>query len=343
MSDAMTNREIEDVLTSIRRLVAQEGGRNAETGRLILTEAQRIVSEATPGESAQGGTVANQGQSGAMSPADDSDHGLGTPLELTDPVLSVESDTDASGDAESEHGLPAPDFGQLEATIAELEAAVSGGSVAEEPDDESGTGTAVSTDAEPAPEPHQTESVATEDAPSNVTALYGRLSFQHRRQASAENSPAAPRALEPSAEATVQRAEPSVAAAPDAPVNAPEVDAAEADVMTDRYALPEDPPRRAMPSEGDGADTAHARFEAAPEPQPEPEAEDPAAVADRVSGDAADQEPEDTVIDEDMLRIVVAHLVREELHGQLGERITLQVRKLVRAEIAKALDERNYL
>ncbi|MCC5988719.1 MAG: hypothetical protein JJT95_13635 [Pararhodobacter sp.] len=51
----------------------------------------------------------------------------------------------------------------------------------------------------------------------------------------------------------------------------------------------------------------------------------------------------DTLIDEDMLRALVAQLVREELRGQLGERITLLVRKLVRAEIARALDEREYL
>ena len=49
----------------------------------------------------------------------------------------------------------------------------------------------------------------------------------------------------------------------------------------------------------------------------------------------------ETVIDEATLRILVAQIVREELHGQLGERITLQVRKLVRSEIAKALDSRD--
>jgi hypothetical protein len=54
-------------------------------------------------------------------------------------------------------------------------------------------------------------------------------------------------------------------------------------------------------------------------------------------------EPEDTLIDEAELARLIARLVREELHGQLGEKITLQVRKLVRAEIARALDERNLL
>lgn len=48
-------------------------------------------------------------------------------------------------------------------------------------------------------------------------------------------------------------------------------------------------------------------------------------------------------IDEADLERLVARIVRDELRGQLGERITQQVRKLVRAEIARALDERNLL
>lgn len=43
------------------------------------------------------------------------------------------------------------------------------------------------------------------------------------------------------------------------------------------------------------------------------------------------------VIDEEMLRDMVAQLIREELRGALGERITQNVRKLVRREIQRAL------
>ena len=45
------------------------------------------------------------------------------------------------------------------------------------------------------------------------------------------------------------------------------------------------------------------------------------------------------VTDEAALHAMVSQIVREELSGKLGERITLAVRKLVRNEIAKALDE----
>lgn len=44
-----------------------------------------------------------------------------------------------------------------------------------------------------------------------------------------------------------------------------------------------------------------------------------------------------TVLDEDSLKQIVRLLIREELQGVLGERITHNVRKLVRAEINRAL------
>ncbi|WP_133169911.1 hypothetical protein [Shimia abyssi] len=46
---------------------------------------------------------------------------------------------------------------------------------------------------------------------------------------------------------------------------------------------------------------------------------------------------EAAVIDEDILREMVADIVRQELQGALGERITRNVRKLVRREIHRAL------
>ena len=71
----------------------------------------------------------------------------------------------------------------------------------------------------------------------------------------------------------------------------------------------------------------------------------PATPAERVGppDTTAEPAPEEAVLDEDMLRQIVATLVREELQGQLGERVTFQVRKLVRAEIARILDERDLI
>ena len=58
------------------------------------------------------------------------------------------------------------------------------------------------------------------------------------------------------------------------------------------------------------------------------------AVADEVLGGISTDE---AVMDEESLRELVADIVREELQGALGERITRNVRKLVRREIQRAL------
>lgn len=64
-------------------------------------------------------------------------------------------------------------------------------------------------------------------------------------------------------------------------------------------------------------------------------AEQRAAAADAVNGLLADG---GDTLDEDALRDLVADIVRQELQGALGERITRNVRKLVRREIHRALD-----
>lgn len=57
--------------------------------------------------------------------------------------------------------------------------------------------------------------------------------------------------------------------------------------------------------------------------------------------DPVDDLTEESVIDEDILRDLVAEIVRSELQGELGERITRNVRKLVRREIHRALMTRD--
>jgi len=69
-----------------------------------------------------------------------------------------------------------------------------------------------------------------------------------------------------------------------------------------------------------------ASAQAAPSPSPSPSPENDMALP----GD-------DQFIDEEMLRDMVGDIVRAELQGALGERITRNVRKLVRREIHRAL------
>ncbi|WP_205600087.1 hypothetical protein [Frigidibacter albus] len=51
---------------------------------------------------------------------------------------------------------------------------------------------------------------------------------------------------------------------------------------------------------------------------------------------------EETVLDEVALRALVSEIIRQELQGTLGERITRSVRKLVRREIQRALASRDF-
>ena len=87
---------------------------------------------------------------------------------------------------------------------------------------------------------------------------------------------------------------------------------------------------------------------AAAEPDPvwadEAEAEVVAGLIEPAAEDAGPLDDADTEMtyDEDVLRELVRDLIREELQGGLGERITRNVRKLVRAEIARALASREF-
>ncbi|MGJ8546941.1 MAG: hypothetical protein ACSHWZ_15965 [Sulfitobacter sp.] len=66
-----------------------------------------------------------------------------------------------------------------------------------------------------------------------------------------------------------------------------------------------------------------------------PEADVAAAAAGSMGATAAAEDAQ--TIDEDVLRELVGQMVRQELQGVLGERITRNVRKLVRREIHRAL------
>jgi hypothetical protein len=90
-------------------------------------------------------------------------------------------------------------------------------------------------------------------------------------------------------------------------------------------------------------------------PEDEPGAEDWADAAEAEIRRELEQEAETSAFarfdevdhderpfDEEMLRDLVRDIIREELQGALGERITRNVRKLVRAEIARALAVRDF-
>jgi len=73
--------------------------------------------------------------------------------------------------------------------------------------------------------------------------------------------------------------------------------------------------------------------------EPELETDDAAETGQRGEGfDLAD----DAILDEEALREMVAQIVRDELQGVLGERITRNVRRLVRREVQRALTLKDF-
>ena len=64
------------------------------------------------------------------------------------------------------------------------------------------------------------------------------------------------------------------------------------------------------------------------------------AIGDELEEDLAAYLSEESALDEDMLRNLVTQVVRSELEGELGERMTRNIRKLVRREVFSILESR---
>lgn len=318
MSDPVTNLEIEDVLSSIRRLVSEEGRSTARsevaepapsTDRLVLTPALRV---ADPQEGEDTDT------SPLSTPAEDIEQdaeGLrDEPWTVPDATLyeaaqaagelpadAVEEDQSDSWSAQPETKL---DVG------AESEVEAFGLSAFEIKDGEKAETASEHT----VEDPHQDPS----DAALELPELGASLS------------------------AKIQALEAAIGQTPDQWEPDGESDEAYSGTRIETIEWQDHEPdlgvsRTEGPSE-DSDETAPDDVVSTVGPTPVDEVavsslqeEDaPALETDVVLGD-------DTVLDEESLRELVADIVREELQGALGERITRNVRKLVRREIHRAL------
>lgn len=127
--------------------------------------------------------------------------------------------------------------------------------------------------------------------------------------------------------------------APEAPLAEIALGAEEAELVAEAPMWPE-VEEEALQGEGPVVAFPSAAAPAESEPVPEPEPEDEIDVAGVLT--AAVLEDENLrVMDEAELHDLVREIVRQELQGSLGERITRNVRKLVRAEVNRALAARS--
>ncbi len=135
MSEPVTNVEIEDVLSSIRRLISDEGvakrsAAGSMTDRFVLTPALRVME----GETAKPGAGGAVPKTEEGAPSDSAKPAA--PEEDAEPAIPA-TDTEWEHVAEGSPGLEAPIRSSrlaLEARIAELEAAVSRSREEWEPD-----------------------------------------------------------------------------------------------------------------------------------------------------------------------------------------------------------------
>lgn len=285
MSDPAKNVEIEDVLSSIRRLVSEEGRAGArpevapiapKPGKLVLTPALRVAE-----------TAEFEADEAIAEPGPD----VSAPW--TDPDTTLFSAAAAAG--------------ERPVTTETVEAV--------EP--------------EPAPEPIVL-------APEDLVDEIDLAEPHHLTEADAETDETMSEAVEDEAAA----ADPG----PD-----PEAEGPTEDSLTARIEVLEtmisqvdedwEPDGLSTDAYSGTSGTAMAWQDHAPQGEDNLAGRDTSAEPDEeiLDDDPSVLAPDEAFLDEDSLRELVADIVREELQGALGERITRNVRKLVRREIHRAL------
>ena len=328
MSDPVSNHDIEDVLTSIRRLVAQG---NVETKQEVRQEPpilRNVESEPTserfvltPAFRVEDPTPDSPQRSDLQSPP--------TFTLASEPAVDTEDEALTPEVFWTEEIEPTPrsetsDRASLEATIAELEAAVTHAPDEWEPDGseevfESSVTSAFlhKLDARTAntPEEAVSEAVADHIAETISEEIAENLPFEETKFAKVE--------------AVVAEEAVNLEAEPEPETTVVEiVDAVAAEEPT----------------------FSHVRFEEVYDPVAEATADAAEAEPGDVYGDelAPDQDPafgavatptDAQIVDPDALRALVGEMIREELQGEMGERITRNVRKLVRREINRVIAE----
>ncbi len=339
MSDAIKNMEIEDVLSSIRRLVSDDLPRQtvaaevADTpGKLVLTPSLRVASDRSDGDAAE-------------------------PKAAGAPVFRRATDVP-----------PAQTWEEisLEDRIAELEAAVSKSDEVWEPDgsevkaEQSGVSTlaeelmydpdapveaplslepsvaidAPESEAERAPEP-EPEAIA---EPETVVEVEAELEAVAEPEVVVEAETVLEAVTEPEFEPEPEPIVPlGIAAFSSARAGGPVVDDAPVSQPLEIDAVVPEVVEEALLAE----DASLVEEAPVVEDAPQPEAEH---IDDDQDEDAGSTlfDGNETLIDEEMLSDLIRDIVRKELQGELGERITRNVRKLVRREINRAMVSRDF-
>lgn len=292
MSDPVTNMQIEDVLSSIRKLVSEEvraqthprrapGAQQGRPEMLILTPAHRVPEDgATTPEDAPDSPEADAAGAGTDFDMDAFSREL-----LRDALPEAEfDDADIAADEEDDDELP------VETPLFRHDRSAGRGWTPAGFEDEGANAGApldISAYAAPAEDAHD-DLIAAEDDEGPASPI---PSFLRSRGVSSLNEPLRTAAPETAEDALSWEDHET----PSMPAGA--LGAAAGEIEGDLWAEPGEPEESGQPA----------------------------------------------MIDEETLRDMVSEIVRQELQGALGERITRNVRKLVRREIQRALTAHDLL
>ena len=309
MSDPVTNVAIEDVLSSIRRLVSEDGrvrplvpqsehvpasdnadGQKGDSvpGKLVLTPALRV---ADAPQSVDSAVIENKAASGITLPED------AQPVMQEQALPVLEAGPDAAPADWHDEAISADQADTLDAVESAFEDI---------------------SDIDAAPMP---EALAWEDH-SDATFGDGPLS---------EDNPAPTDDGQFGDDDLAESGFPECASAPEA--------APRSELLDEPAGLKDE---AAAPISGDPASSGDFVFASTRDSGMPQDAVFEAADSDQHLDEVDDDQPslfgeDETLLDEETLRELVTEIVRQELQGALGERITRNVRKLVRREIHRAL------
>lgn len=319
MAGPLSSEEIEDVVSSVRRLVSNElaprrHSRDLRSDPLLLTPALRVVSEIGPlaplvlQEKLEEPTVAEVPP--ASTPASTE-----VPEPLPDDAVQL---IEAEWEDEIWAAPDGPGLGEVALGLDEAEVLVADREEPLHPPTDDPAATRVEA------EPRQAKLIPLAPRLRRSEGLAARLpgddDDRHAvaNPASADAFPSASTAEQPLAEDDLPQAPRSEQSQP-------------------TEAWPD-------PSQPDAVAAAHAAD--GPDPDTVTDQPEPAATQDippqRMPTEIIDADGTPlAVLDEAALQDIVRQMIREELQGDLGERITRNVRKLVRAEINRALMARD--
>ena len=375
MSEPLSTNEIEDVVSSVRRLVSPEArprtlSRDLGMDRLILTPSLRIVAE-QPGSGptvVKLETVAKKSRSGARKAK-----AAKAPVVTEAPIAAMTEAGDLA-DTGAVWNPPTPSLAEMALRAEEAELIIGGDRVvpvpAKTPSRKAKSGIGSVGKAVVDAKPKKKAALAATDKAARKTgskadAPAAEAVVEEMKVAPVAEAPAVPKAVRPKAAKAKPDETRPTSAKPVATITAsPALDEAKA-VAAKPARKPVAAKRVPDLAAAEGAADPALPVMEQVEPfamQVEPEvaylpvevpANDPATgvlaeaaalpvnadpLADTAGSFLTDGEGNPiSILDEDELMQILRRVIREELQGVLGEKITRNVRKLVRAEIARAL------